>query len=329
MKNTEGFKFLQKLALRLFWTWEVFPAARHFKKKMYWLKVSVIKLLTWGVWNTELLLLWRAKRIWDMRLSVFCRCLRDAERQKETVASVPPDLRRSLEPGSTETNEAEIHTENNKATKKKQATESFWLPAQQKSKKQKMVSSSPMNSWLLSCRWKCPSAGASCVATGSSSSRSDASLTFRSARTRCHRLSSSGTLDSTRTSSGPLPTSKEKTTWVEADGENRRRWERKRSQKKIQINLCIPTICFIRQKKKKKKPEETDAFHCVKHIFKFHQHIRLTIQCFHYTATTEDSFLPLQNQISIKEINPGLPISQNQFSSWINQYKIYKGTVVS
>lgn len=77
---------------------------------------------------------------------------------------------------------------------------------------------SPINSWLLSCRWKCPSAGASCVATARSSSRSDASLTFRSARTRCQRLSLSGTPDSTRTSSGPFPTSKEKSTWEEAEG---------------------------------------------------------------------------------------------------------------
>lgn len=77
---------------------------------------------------------------------------------------------------------------------------------------------SPINSWLLSCRWKCPSAGASCVATARSSSRSDASLTLRSARTRCHRLSFSGALDSTRTSSGPLPTSKEKSTREEAEG---------------------------------------------------------------------------------------------------------------
>ena len=137
--------------------------------------------------------------------------------------------------------------------------ERFCLRAQHKNKKKKppkIISSSPMNSWLLSCRWKCPSAGASCVATGSSSSRSDASLTFRSARTRCHRLSSSGTLDSTRTSSGPLPTSKEKTTWVEADGDTEglarrvsdvddRRW--KWVKRKIERNRWIPTICFIKQ----------------------------------------------------------------------------------
>lgn len=73
-----------------------------------------------------------------------------------------------------------------------------------------------MNNWLLSCRWMCPSAGASCVAAGNSSTRSDASLTFRSALTLCHRLSFSGTLVSTRTSSGPFPTSKEKTTSEDA-----------------------------------------------------------------------------------------------------------------
>ncbi len=75
---------------------------------------------------------------------------------------------------------------------------------------------SPINNWLLSCRWICPSAGASCLATGNSSTRNDASFTFRSARTLCHRLSFSGTLVSTRTSSGPFPTSKEKTTSEEA-----------------------------------------------------------------------------------------------------------------
>ena len=74
----------------------------------------------------------------------------------------------------------------------------------------------PINNWLLSCRWMCPSAGASCVAAGSSSSRSDASLTLRSARMRCHLLSFSGTPAFTWTSNGPLPTSKEKRTSVEA-----------------------------------------------------------------------------------------------------------------
>lgn len=78
---------------------------------------------------------------------------------------------------------------------------------------------SPMNNWLLSCRWMCPSAGASCVAAGKLSTRSDASFTFRSARTLCHRLSFSGTCVSTRTSSGPFPTSKEKTTSEEAGAE--------------------------------------------------------------------------------------------------------------
>lgn len=87
-----------------------------------------------------------------------------------------------------------------------------------------------MNSWLLSCKWTCPSAGASCVATGRLSSRSDASLMFRSARTRCHRLSFNGTVDSTLTSSGPLPTSKEKTTRVDA-------WERKK-RTEISDRIC-------------------------------------------------------------------------------------------
>lgn len=68
---------------------------------------------------------------------MFCnRCLRDAERQKETVASVPPDLRRSREPGSTETNEAEIHTENNKATKQ-QGYGEFLSPCPARIQKQK------------------------------------------------------------------------------------------------------------------------------------------------------------------------------------------------
>lgn len=74
----------------------------------------------------------------------------------------------------------------------------------------------PINNWLFSCRWMCPSAGASCVAAGSSSRRSDASLTFRSARMRCHLLSFSGEPAFTWTASGPLPTSKEKRTSVEA-----------------------------------------------------------------------------------------------------------------
>lgn len=74
----------------------------------------------------------------------------------------------------------------------------------------------PINNWLFSCRWMCPSAGASCVAAGSSSRRSDASLTLRSARMRCHLLSFSGTSAFTRTSNGPLPTSKEKRTSAEA-----------------------------------------------------------------------------------------------------------------
>lgn len=54
------------------------------------------------------------------------------------------------------------------------------------------------------------------MAAGSSSRRSDASLTLRSARMRCHLLSFSGKSAFTRTSSGPLPTSKEKRTSVEA-----------------------------------------------------------------------------------------------------------------
>lgn len=74
----------------------------------------------------------------------------------------------------------------------------------------------PINSWLLSCRWMWPSAGASCVVGGSSSSRSDASFTLRSARMRCHLLSFSGELLLTETSNGPLPTSKEKRTSLEA-----------------------------------------------------------------------------------------------------------------
>lgn len=74
----------------------------------------------------------------------------------------------------------------------------------------------PINNWLFSCRWMCPSAGASCVAAGSSSRRSDASLTLRSAWTRCHLLSFSGKPAFTWTSNGPLPTSKEKRTSVEA-----------------------------------------------------------------------------------------------------------------
>lgn len=123
--------------------------------------------------------------------------------------------RNGLESSRTETNEVKIYTKKESCLYIKHKFRSYmkyshllriWI----------LDRYSPMNSWLLSCRWKCPSAGASCVATGSSSSRSDASFTFRSARTRCHRLSFSGTLDSTRTSSGPLPTSKEKTTWVEA-----------------------------------------------------------------------------------------------------------------
>lgn len=68
---------------------------------------------------------------------------------------------------------------------------------------------------------------------------------------------------------------------MEADG---RRWERKRSQKKKQISVFPPSASS-------NKTDETDAFHCVKDIFKFHRHIKPTIQCFHYTATTEDSFL--------------------------------------
>ncbi len=74
----------------------------------------------------------------------------------------------------------------------------------------------PINNWLFSCRWMCPSAGASCVAAGSSSRRSDASLTLRSARMRCHLSSFSGKPAFTRTSKGPLPTSKEKRTSVDA-----------------------------------------------------------------------------------------------------------------
>lgn len=74
----------------------------------------------------------------------------------------------------------------------------------------------PMNNWLLSCRWMCPSMGASWVAAGSSSRRSNASLMLRSARMRCHLLSFSGTSAFARTSKGPLPTSKENRTSVEA-----------------------------------------------------------------------------------------------------------------
>lgn len=90
-----------------------------------------------------------------------------------------------------------------------------------------------MNNWLLSCRWMCPSAGASCVAAGNSSTRSDASFTFRSARTLCHRLSFSGTLVSTRTSSGPFPTSKEKTTSEEAGEE--RWWSEQLDQIRVMV----------------------------------------------------------------------------------------------
>lgn len=77
---------------------------------------------------------------------------------------------------------------------------------------------SPMNNWLLSCRWTCPSLGARCVAAGYLSTRSEASLMFRSARTLCHRLSFRGTFVSTLTSRGPFPTSKEKITSEEAKG---------------------------------------------------------------------------------------------------------------
>lgn len=79
---------------------------------------------------------------------------------------------------------------------------------------------SPMNNWLLSCSWVCPSAGASCTAAGNPSTRRDASFTLRSARMLCHRLSFSRTLVSTRTSSGPFPTSKEKTTSEAAGAES-------------------------------------------------------------------------------------------------------------
>lgn len=79
----------------------------------------------------------------------------------------------------------------------------------------------PINNWLFSCKWMCPSAGASCNAGGSSLRRSDASFTFRSTRTRCHLLSFSGKPAFTRTSTGPLPTSKEKRTSVEAATEKK------------------------------------------------------------------------------------------------------------
>lgn len=78
---------------------------------------------------------------------------------------------------------------------------------------------SPMNNWLLSCKWMCPSVGACCVAAGYLSTRSEASLMFRSACTLCHRLSFRGTFVSTLTSRGPFPTSKEKTTSEEAKEE--------------------------------------------------------------------------------------------------------------
>lgn len=96
----------------------------------------------------------------------------------------------------------------------------------------------PMNNWLLSCRWMCPSAGASCVAAGNSSTRNEASFTFRSARTLCHRLSFKGTFVSARTSSGPFPTSKEKMTSEEAGEEGygqiswlRYQWSEKTTKK--------------------------------------------------------------------------------------------------
>ncbi|CAG5896353.1 unnamed protein product [Menidia menidia] len=69
-----------------------------------------------------------------------------------------------------------------------------------------------LNSFFARFEWKCPSGGASWAAAGSPSTLSHASFTFRSAQTRCHRLSFNGAPDSTRTSRGPFPTSKENTT---------------------------------------------------------------------------------------------------------------------
>lgn len=74
---------------------------------------------------------------------------------------------------------------------------------------------SPTKSWLLSCKWVCPSAGAGWVLLGSWSTWSDASLMFLSAFTWCHRLSLKGVRDCTVTSQGPFPTSKEKVTSAE------------------------------------------------------------------------------------------------------------------
>lgn len=76
----------------------------------------------------------------------------------------------------------------------------------------------PINSCPLSCRRAWPSCGASRKRRGSWSTCSDASFTFRSARTWCHCLSFRGTWDFTVRTSGPLPTSNENAT-VDGAGE--------------------------------------------------------------------------------------------------------------
>lgn len=78
----------------------------------------------------------------------------------------------------------------------------------------------PTNSWLLSCRWMCPSAGAFWTAPGWWSTYSEASFTFLSALTWCQRSSFRADAVSTFTSRGPFPTSNEKSTWVGAGNTN-------------------------------------------------------------------------------------------------------------
>ncbi len=78
----------------------------------------------------------------------------------------------------------------------------------------------PTNSWLLSCRWMCPSAGAFWTALGWWSTYSEASFTFLSALTWCQRSSFRAAGVSTFTSRGPFPTSNEKSTWVGAGNTN-------------------------------------------------------------------------------------------------------------
>lgn len=96
-----------------------------------------------------------------------------------------------------------------------------------------------MNNWLLSCKWMCPSVGACCVAAGSLSTRSEASLMLRSALTMCHRLSFRGPFASTLTSRGPFPTSKEKTTSEEA---KERQWS-----EQLQVTYSERTTLVVKQ----------------------------------------------------------------------------------